>query len=84
MANGKPFNRHAMTCACWNFPLGSTLRVHGKYNRVNCKPRSVVVMVTDRGPSKRLNRAIDLSEVAFRRLDNTDKGLIRVTIERIK
>jgi rare lipoprotein A len=78
MANGKPFNPSALTCASWDYPLGTKLRVtHGK--------RFVVVMVTDRGPAKRLykqGRKLDLSREAFRRLAPLKLGLIRVDIVR--
>lgn len=77
MANGKPFDPDQMTCAIWDVPFGTKLRVtHGD--------KSVIVVVTDRGPARRLNRAIDLSEAAFRRLADTRNGLIEVQIERVK
>jgi rare lipoprotein A (peptidoglycan hydrolase) len=75
MANGKPFDRHQMTAAAWNIPLGTMVHV------VNLKNgTSVNVMVTDRGPNTRLRRAIDLSEAAATRLDYIDEGLTRVFI----
>lgn len=75
MANGAPFNPDALTCAIWDYPFGTRLRVWaGGY-------RSIDVTVTDRGPAKKLNRLIDLSEAAFRALaPHTDIGLINVTI----
>ena|SRR5687768_18551950 len=80
MANTKPFNPEAMTCASWFFPLGSKVKVtHGN--------RSVVLEVTDRGPARRYvrrGRKIDLSLAAFRALANPDRGLIPVKIERVK
>lgn len=77
MANGKPFDPEAMTCASWHYPFGTRLRVtHGD--------RSVVVTVTDRGPARRLNREIDLSRAAFARLADTRRGLIEVKVEVIK
>jgi len=75
MANGKPFDRHQMTAAAWNIPLGTLVRV------VNLKNGSAVnVTVTDRGPNLRLSRAIDLSEAAAAKLDYIDEGLTRVFI----
>ena len=73
MANGYPFNPDALTCASWNYPLGTKLKVthNGK---------SVIVLVTDRGPAKRLHRDIDLSAAAFKALDNPKLGLIDVNI----
>lgn len=79
MANGKPFNPAAMTCASWDYPLGTKLRI--EHNA-----RSVVVTVTDRGPAKRLcreGRRLDLSQGAFRRLAPLERGLIRVKIFRL-
>jgi peptidoglycan lytic transglycosylase len=75
MANGKPFDRHQMTAAAWNIPLGTMVHV------VNLKNGSSVnVIVTDRGPNTRLRRAIDLSEAAAIQLDYIDEGLTRVFI----
>jgi rare lipoprotein A len=57
MANGKPFVPSALTCASWDYPFGTQLRiVHNA--------RSIKVTVTDRGPAKRLyrkGRRLDLS-----------------------
>lgn len=79
MANCKPFNPDAMTCASWFYPLGSKLKISkGR--------KSVIVTVTDRGPNHRLvkdGRTIDLSASAFCKLANPDLGLIPVKIERI-
>jgi len=73
MANGQRFDRHKLTAASWYFPLGTTLRV------VNLKnEQSVVVTVTDRGPNLRLNRILDLSEAAAKRLGYVDQGLTSV------
>lgn len=74
MANGQRFDPDALTCACWNYPLGTKLVVtRGR--------QSVVVTVTDRGPAKHLGRAIDLSAAAFRRLADPRVGLIVVRIQ---
>lgn len=80
MANGKPFKPEALTCASWFYPLGTRLKVSSgnKY---------VVVEVTDRGPAKRLadqGRTLDLSEGAFKKLSQTNVGLIAVTIKKLK
>jgi rare lipoprotein A len=76
MANGQPFNPAAMTCASWDYPFGTKLRI--EHNA-----KAVVVTVTDRGPAKRLyrkGRKLDLSRAAFKQLAPLDKGLIRVRI----
>jgi rare lipoprotein A len=71
MANGERFNQAALTCASNRWPLGTKLRIrHGS--------REVVVTVTDRGPRKDLNRMVDLSKAAFKRLGPLKAGLLNV------
>lgn len=80
MANGQPFDPEALTAACWDFALGARVLV-------SSGNKSVVVVVTDRGPAKVFRdagRVIDLSTAAFGRLAHTDKGLINVTVEEIQ
>jgi rare lipoprotein A len=73
MANGRPFDPDALTCASWHWPLGTQIRV-------THRQRSVVVTVTDRGPNRRYpDRIVDLSRAAFARLAHPDVGLIEVT-----
>ena len=76
MANGKPFNMHAMTAAMWDVPLGSKFRV-------TRGSKSVVVTITDRGPARRLNRVIDLSRAAAAKLGMIDAGVAKVCLERL-
>lgn len=74
MANGRPFDMHAMTAASNRLPLGSRVRVtSGK--------RSVVVMITDRGGFGRYGRIIDLSKAAFAKLAPTEQGIARVCLQ---
>ncbi len=75
MANGKPFDPDRFTCASWHYPLGTVLRV-----TLAGSSRSVTVVVTDRGPARRLRREIDLSRAAFARLAPTSVGLIKVSV----
>ena len=79
-ADGSKFDETKLTAASWFYPFGTRLRVtHGE--------RSVVVTVTDRGPSKRLvkqGRIIDLSVRAFRRLAPLSAGVITVTVGVVK
>jgi len=77
MANGKPFDMNALTCASYHYPLGTLLKVE-------FGTKFVVVKVTDRGPNKRLNREIDLSRAAFKRLAPLDNGLIHVSLKVVK
>lgn len=77
-ASGEVFDQNALTAA---MPNRSEL---GRVYRVTYAGRSVVVRITDVGPHKRLNRAIDLSRAAFAKLAPTSKGVISVCITRIK
>lgn len=78
MANGKPFDPDALTCASWRHPIGTKLEVRTKTD-------AVVVTVTDRGPNKRLRkRVVDLSAAAFKRLAGLELGLVPVTIRRVE
>jgi len=79
MANGQLFDRHKLTAASWYFPLGTTMRVVNLTNG-----QSVVVTITDRGPNLRLNRILDLSEAAAKRLGYFDQGLTAVLLYPIK
>jgi len=72
-ASGEVFEPRDMTCAMWDIPFGTRIRVQ-------LGDRSVVVRVNDRGPAKRLKRGIDLSRAAFAKLANTDAGLIKVKL----
>ena len=75
MANGQRFDPDKLTAAAWFFALGSKVVVtHAQ--------RSVMVVITDRGPAERLvnkGRKIDLSRAAFAKLADPDLGLITVT-----
>lgn len=78
-ANMEIFNDKELTCAIWDVPFGTLIKVTNVANG-----RSVIVRVNDRGPAKRLvrgGRVIDLTKSAFSRLADTDEGLIRVELE---
>jgi rare lipoprotein A len=75
MADGRKFDRRAMTAACWYYPLGTVIRVVNLSNG-----NGVTVTVTDRGPNLRLNRVVDLSEAAAEQLGYIDRGLTRVFV----
>lgn len=80
MANGEKFNPDdPTTCASWHHPLGTKLRVTSQNTGA-----SVDVVVRDRGPSKRLNRLIDLSKAAFEKIYPTHFGLDDVMVEVVK
>ncbi len=78
MANGEPFDPEQRTCASWFYDFGTILNIQsldtGRVTRV---------IVTDRGPNKRLvnkGRVIDLSKRAFEDICDLDKGLTKVVI----
>jgi|DEB0MinimDraft_6_1074348.scaffolds.fasta_scaffold03071_12 rare lipoprotein A len=77
-ANMEVFDPWKYTCASWHYPFNTMLKVtntaNGKY---------IVVRVNDRGPNKRLNRAIDLSMIAFKQIADLETGLINVRIEKL-
>jgi len=75
-ASGEPFNPSELTAAMWGVPFGTRYRV-------TYQGKSVVVRINDRGPAKHLNRGIDLSRAAFKKLSPLGKGLIKVKLERI-
>jgi rare lipoprotein A len=78
MANGQRFNPDSLTAASWFFDFGTKVVV-------THADRSVVVEITDRGPTKRLlyeGRKIDLSRAAFAKLADPDLGLIDVTVRK--
>ena len=78
MANGKPFDPENRTCASWFYKFGTVLIV-----RSLDTGRATEVVVTDRGPNKRLvkeGRIIDLSKRAFQDICGLEKGLTRVAI----
>ncbi len=74
-ASGEPFDPMELTCASWRHPFGTILRVTNLSNGL-----TVRVRVNDRGPHRRLNRAIDLSRAAFSQIADLKKGLIPVGI----
>lgn len=85
MANGKPFDPGKLTAASWFFPLGTRVRV--TIRSAEFEPRSVLVTITDRGPSKRLvkqGRVIDLGLAAFQKIAEPDLGLVEVTVEPVR
>ncbi len=75
-ANGEIFDDAQRTCASWDFPFGTLLRVTSIKNG-----KSVICRVNDRGPAKRLGRLIDLTSSAFREVAPLKAGLIQVKVE---
>ena len=75
-ANMERFDDSMLTCAVWDLPFNTILKVTNAENG-----KFVLVRVNDRGPAKRLNRAIDLTRQAFSKIADLDKGLIDVSVE---
>ena len=85
MANGKKFNPDKFTAASWFYPLGTKVEV--MLASASEKPRSVVVTITDRGPSRELvrdGRTIDLSHASFKKLGRPKVGLLEVIVRPLK
>jgi rare lipoprotein A len=74
-ASGAIFDHSKRTCASWGFPLGTRLRVTNLQNG-----RSVICVVNDRGPAKKLKRLVDLTKAAFREIADPKHGLVRVSV----
>ena len=74
-ASGSSFNRNLPTAAHRSLPFGTRVRVTDLATN-----RSVVVVITDRGPRVR-GRVLDLSLSAARSLGITDRGVAQVRVE---
>lgn len=63
--------------AMWNMPFGTRIKVTNRKNG-----RSVIVIVLDRGPNKRLHsRSIDLCKRAFQDIADHRTGILQVKLE---
>mgnify|MGYP001565228416 CR=1 FL=1 len=82
MANGEPFDPEERTCASWFYDFGTVLKITSLDTGL-----STEVVVTDRGPNKRLvkeGRIIDLSKRAFEDICELRQGLTAVEIQVLK
>lgn len=82
-ADGTVFNENAFTCAMRSRNFGHYYRITNLHNG-----KSVIVKHADYGPAKKyrgrkLNRVIDLTKAAFKKISDLRKGVIRVRVERI-
>ncbi|MGA8088324.1 MAG: septal ring lytic transglycosylase RlpA family protein [Terracidiphilus sp.] len=76
-ASGETYNMYDMTACHPTLPFGSIVRVVNLRNK-----KSVVVRITDRGDLGSNNgRIIDLSFAAAQKLQMTQAGLARVSVE---
>ena len=74
-ANGETYDMHALTAAHRTLPFGSIVRV-----RRGDDGREVQVRINDRGPFF-INRVIDLSREAARRIGMLRRGTTEVSVE---
>ena len=74
-ASGEPFNNYSMTAAHKSLPFGTKVIVTNIDNG-----KTVVVTINDRGPYVK-GRIIDLTQAAFSKIENIDKGLAEVKIK---
>ena len=78
-ASGEVFDDSKQTCAVWDHPFGTHLKVTNLENK-----KSVICRVNDRGPARRFGRRrIDLSRAAFHKIANLHRGRIRVSVARV-
>lgn len=78
-ASGEVFSPETLTCASWDYPFDTHLKVTSLSTG-----KSVTVRVNDRGPAKRLGRSLDLTRRAFARIADVRQGLAAVRIEEIQ
>lgn len=75
-ANGEWFDPTDITCASWDYPFDTLLKVSNLNNG-----KEVLVRVNDRGPAKWLSaRKVDLSKAAFSKIADPEEGLTVVEI----
>jgi len=77
-ANMEEFDDEMLTCAMWDIPFNTQVKVTNLSNG-----KSIIVRVNDRGPAKRLvreGRVIDLTKRAFSDIADLDEGLIPVEV----
>lgn len=72
-ASGIPLRDSALTAASPSLPLGSRARVTNTHTG-----RSIVVLITDRGPAAWTHRVIDLTPAGARALGINGLGLVSV------
>ncbi len=74
-ASGQIFSQDKLTCACNILPLGTLLKVTNLSNG-----KSVKVVINDRLHPK-MNRLVDLSKSAAKKLGFISNGLVKVKVE---
>jgi rare lipoprotein A len=79
MANGREFHDEGLTCASWDYKLGTYIRVRNNENG-----KSVVVMVTDRTARRFKGKRVDLSKYAFNQIADCKQGIVPVSVKEVK
>lgn len=77
-ANGEVFDQNKFTAACNKLPLGTKIKVTNVKNGL-----SVVVRVNDRLHPK-MNRIVDLSKAAAKKINIISRGIAKVKVEVLK
>lgn len=78
-ASGERFNMNDLTCASNSHKIGTKLKVTNKSNG-----KSVIVRVNDTGGFKKYGRTLDLSRGAFNKIEDINKGLVKINIQVLK
>lgn len=78
-ASGERFNMNDLTCASNTHKMGTKLKVTNKANG-----KSVIVRVNDTGGFKKYGRTLDLSRGAFNKIEDINKGLVKINIQVLK
>lgn len=78
-ASGETFDKNKFTCAALkHYKFKDKLKVTNLRNN-----KFVIVTVTDRGNFKKYGRTLDLSEGAFKKIENLKKGVLICKIEKL-
>ncbi len=78
MSNGKAFSDSRLTAASRDWPLGTWVEVRNLANG-----KSVNVEITDRINKRFAHKRIDLSKMAFSRIGELKKGIVKVRVEKL-
>ena len=79
MANGKEFFDEGLTCASWDYKLGTYIRVRNNENG-----KSVIVQVTDRTARRFKGKRVDLSKYAFSQIASCKQGIVSISVEEVR
>lgn len=77
-ANGEIFDTNTLTAAHKTLPFNTKVKVTNVNNG-----KSVIVRINNRGPYSK-GRVIDLSQAAFKKIENLGKGITKINLEIVK